>query len=93
MKEEYGYDNSIDISIYPTLILLKYFLGGIHHCVTVVGEWIFDSNFPFVLLLNQDNLDYFFIHNNETKLMNGYKGVSKAIRFLPTDKNKNFLHK
>ena len=40
-KEEYGYYPLLDISPFPTSIQLKYFLGGIHHCVTVVGKWIF----------------------------------------------------
>ena len=46
----------LDISPYPTLIQLKYFPGGIHHYVTVVGKCIFDSNFTFALPLNQDGL-------------------------------------
>ena len=57
----------VDISQYPTLIQLKYFLGRIHHCVTVVGKFIFDSNFCFALLLTKDNLDYCCINMNEKK--------------------------
>ena len=63
MKEEDGYDPLIDISPYPTLIQLI-FLGGIHHCVTVVGEWIFESNFPFALPLTKYSLDYFCVNDN-----------------------------
>ena len=60
----------LDISPYPTLIQMKYFLGGIHHCVPVVGKWIFDGNFPFAIPLDKDHLKYFYINDNETKLMN-----------------------
>ena len=77
LKEEYLYDQLIGIYTYPTLIKLKYFIGGIHHCGPVVGKWVFDSNFPLVLHLTKDNLDYFCINNNGTKGINGYKGVLK----------------
>ena len=48
----------IEISPYPILIWLKYFIGGIHHCVKVVGKWIFVSNYTFALPLTKDNLEY-----------------------------------
>ena len=53
-KEEDGYDPFIDISPFPTLIQLKDFLGGVYHCVTVVGKWIFESNFPSALPLPKE---------------------------------------
>ena len=53
LKEEDGHDQLIEMSPYPTFIQLKYFLGGIHHCVTVVGECIFYSNFPFAIPLTK----------------------------------------
>ena len=39
-KGEDKYDTLLDINSFPTLIQLKDFLGGIDHCVTVLGEWI-----------------------------------------------------
>ena len=47
LKEEYGYYTLLEISTYPKLIPLKGFFYGIHYCVTVVGKWIFYSNFRF----------------------------------------------
>ena len=47
--------------------MLEYFIGGIQHCVTVVGKWIFDSNFLFALSINRDNIDYCCTNENETK--------------------------
>ena len=64
LKEEYGYDPLLDMSTYITLIQLKYYLGGINHCVTGFGKWIFDSNFLFALPLTKNNLDYCFINDN-----------------------------
>ena len=64
LKEEYVYDTLLSISPHKTLIQLKDFLGGIHHCVTVVGKWIFDSNFTFALPLKKDNLYHCCINEN-----------------------------
>ena len=61
------------IYIYPKLIHLKDFIGGIHYCVTVFGTWIFDSNISFALSLTQYKLGYCFINVNEKKLMDDSK--------------------
>ena len=92
-KEEDGYEPLLEISPYSKLIQLKYFLGGISHCVTVVGKWIFDSNIPFELPLTKDNLDYCWINYNETKGKISNKGLLKAIRFTPKDNNKSVFQK
>ena len=83
----------LDVYPYPTLIQLKGYLEGIHHCVTVVGKCIFEINFHFVLPLTKDNLDYCCINDNETKGMNGYKGVLKVIRFFTKDNTKSVIQK
>ena len=57
LKVEYVYDPLLDISPYSTLIQLKDNIDGIHHCVTVVSKWIFDSNFLFALSFTRENLD------------------------------------
>ena len=55
---------------------------GIQHCVTVVGKLIFDSNITFELPLTHEKLDWCCTNYDETKLINGYKRVLKAIRFF-----------
>ena len=75
------------------LVQLKKSLGGIQHCVTVLGKCIFDSNNPFAIPLTHDDLDYCFTNNNKTKEMNGYKKLLKAIRFSPIFKNRCFVQK
>ena len=77
IKEEYGYDPLLEIYPYPKFIWLKCFLGGIHHCVTVVDKWIFDSNFPFELPLAEGKFEYCCLNDNKTRLINGYKVVLK----------------
>ena len=53
LKEEDGYYTLLGKSPYTTSIQLKYSLGGTHHCATVVGRWIFDSNVSFELPLTK----------------------------------------
>ena len=48
-EEQDVYDPFIEISPIPIFIQLKYFIGGVKHCVTVVGNWVFDSNITFAL--------------------------------------------
>ena len=78
----------IYISPYQKLIQLKDYLDGIHQYVTVVGKWIFDSNFTFVIPLTKECLNYCCVHNNKTKSMSGYKEVLKEIRFFTEDNTK-----
>ena len=49
------------------IIQLTDLLGGIQHCVTVIGKWIFDSNIPFALPLTCDNLEHCLTNDNEKK--------------------------
>ena len=65
LKEECGYDPLLNTFIYASFIKLKYFQSGIHHCVTDVGKWNFDSNFTSTLHIIKDNLDYCCINDNE----------------------------
>ena len=58
-KEEYGSDTLLPIYALPALMKLKYLLSGIQDCVTVVGNFIYDSNFTIELPLTRDYLEYF----------------------------------
>ena len=87
------YDPLLEISPFPTLVQLTYFLCGTQHCVTVVDKWIFYSDITFALPLTCEELEYCFTNDNETKGVNGYNVVSKAIHFSPTDKNKCYVQK
>ena len=49
-KEENVYDILLEVSPYPILIQLKYFLVRIDNCITVVGSWVFTVNFLFHFL-------------------------------------------
>ena len=47
---QYGYDTLIETSLLPTIIQLKYFLCGIQHCVTFVGNWFLTGILLFCVL-------------------------------------------
>ena len=46
-----------DISENVTLVQLMDLLGNVNHAISVVGNWIFDSNYEKALVLNRALLD------------------------------------
>ena len=46
------------ISCYPTLCILTGEDGATNHAVTVVGEWVFDSNLECAIPLSRSSLDW-----------------------------------
>ena len=79
-RDEYG--PFFEIYPFPTLIQLAECFGGIQHCITVIGKCIFENNIMFALPLTHDYLEYLYNDENETKGMNGYKLLLKAISFF-----------
>ena len=45
------------ISKHITLVQLMDSLGNVNHAISVVGKWIFDSNYEKALVLNRESLD------------------------------------
>ena len=46
-----------EISENFTLVQLMDSLGNVNHAISVVGNWIFDSNYEKALVLNMASLD------------------------------------
>ena len=46
-----------DISANVTLVQLIDLSGNVNHAISVVGSWIFDSNYERALVLNKASLD------------------------------------
>ena len=46
-----------DINANVTLVQLMDSLGNVNHAISVVGSWIFDSNYERALVLNNASLD------------------------------------
>ena len=47
-----SYDILIEISEHVTLVQLMYSLGSVNDAISVVGCWIFDTNYHRVLIIN-----------------------------------------
>ena len=45
-----------DISAKFTLVQLMDLIGNVNHAISVVGNWIFDSNYERALILNKASL-------------------------------------
>ena len=56
-KKKIYYDILKDISSNFTLAQLMDYLGNVNHDISVVGYWIFDSNYKRSLFLNRESLD------------------------------------
>ena len=51
------YDILTDMSEHVTLVQLMDYLVNVNHAISVVGYWIFDSNYEKVIVLNRELLD------------------------------------
>ena len=56
-KKKGLYKFSEDISENVTLVKLMDSLGNVNHAISVVGYWIFDSNYEKSLVLNMESLE------------------------------------
>ena len=52
-----SYDIMIDISEHITLVHLMGSLVNVNNAISVVGYWIFESNYEKTLVLNRESLD------------------------------------
>ena len=52
-----SYDILTYISEYFTLVQSMDYLCNVIHAISVVGYWIFDSNYEKALVLNRESLD------------------------------------
>ena len=56
-KKKGSYDILTDMSDNVTLVQLIYSLGNVNNAISVVGYWIFDSNYEKALVLDRELLD------------------------------------
>ena len=54
------YDILTDMSEHVTLVQLMDYLGNVNHAISVVGYWIFDSNYKKSLVINIESLYMIF---------------------------------
>ena len=53
-RKNYDFDILNDISKYVTLVQLMDSLGNVNHAISVVGYWIFDSNYKKAFFLQKN---------------------------------------
>ena len=56
-KKKGEYKSLEDISANVTLVQLMDSLGNVNHAISIVGNWIFESNYKITLVLNMASLD------------------------------------
>ena len=57
MAENYAFDIINSISEYVSWVKLMESLGNVNHDISIVGYWIFESNYNKALCLTQESLD------------------------------------
>lgn len=85
LDEEFDPLDRKNESSFPTLVQLVDSVGGVKHAVTICDQWIFDSNFPNALPLEQQWLDYICDSvSGRSYAKVKYHHVRLAYRFCPS---------
>ena len=71
-----------DISENVTLVQLIYSLGNVNHAISVVGNWIFDSNYEKPLVLNRAALDMICAPSVGEEQDAKFESVFTAVRYI-----------
>ena len=71
-----------DISANITLVKLMNSLGNVNHAISVVGGWIFDSNYERALVLNRASLDMICAPSVDEEQDAMYEKVYYAVRYI-----------
>ena len=71
-----------DISENITLVQLMYSLENVNHTISVVGKWIFDSNYEKSLVLNRASLDMICTPFVGEEQAAKFESVFTAVRYM-----------
>ena len=80
-KKKGSYDILTDISEHVTLIKLMDSWGNVNHAISVVGYWIFDSNYEKSLVLNREYLDMICALSVCEEQVDAFETVFTAARY------------
>ena len=84
-KKKVSYDILTNISENVTLVQLMYSLGNVNHAISVVGYWIFDSNYKKALFLNRESLDMICAPSVGEEQASKSETVFAAVRYILSD--------
>ena len=61
-------------------------LGNLNHTISVVGSWVFDSNYEKALVLNRESLDMICASSIGEEQAAYFEKVYYSIRFIQNEK-------
>ena len=70
------------ISEHVTLVQLIYSLGNVNRAISVVGYWIFDSNYEKELVLNRELLDMICALSVGEEQVSEFETVFNSVRYI-----------
>ena len=65
------------------------YLGNVNNDISVVGYWIFDSNYKRSLVLNRESLDIIFAPSIGEYQLAKFETVFTAVRYICLDARLN----
>ena len=77
-----SYDIMTDISDHSTLLQLMDYLGNVNHAISVVGWWIFESNYEKTLVLNIESLDMICAPSVDEEKVTEFETIFTAVRYI-----------
>ena len=80
-KNKVAFDILNDISEYFTLVQLMDNLVNLNRAISIVGRWIFDSNYEKALYLTRGSLDIICPHSIGEEQVVRFETVFYAIRY------------
>ena len=79
------YDILKNVSANVTSVQLMDSLGNVNHVISVVGSWIFDSNYERALVLNKESLDMICAPSIGEEQAARIEKVYYAVRFISNE--------
>ena len=72
----------IDIGEHVTLVQLLDYLGNLNRAISVVGYWIFDSNYERALVINREYLDMLCAPSIGEEEVDTFETVFCGVRYI-----------
>ena len=79
------YNILIDISENFILVQLMDYLGNVNHAISVVGYWIFDSNYKKILVLKRKYLDMICAPSVDEEQVAKFETVFTTVAYICLD--------
>ena len=58
------------------------YLGDVNHAISVVGYWIFESNYERALVLNRESLDTICAPSFDKEKVSVFETVFTAVKYI-----------